>query len=232
MLADDREKLGHFIRHHRPSSTAMHLILAILVAVTGSFLLVAVFQCLYLGLLGVHIHEVRIFVGPTILSIPVGKTKIRIGLIPIGCTLNHERDTLRRKPLLARWFFYLMGAPVCLGLAFLLLGPAGAWDQFTVAFREIPQGALSPIAKAAPYLSKWPSLARVTPILAMGTIAAKIAAFYLLPLGGTAITHIAADLGETRNSAFFQKLASLNAMLSIAIAGLWIFALFHRLFLA
>jgi hypothetical protein len=91
-------------------------------------------------------------------------------------------------------------------------------------------GSWAPIDYATNYLEQWNRIAENSAIEGLGVLAAKMAAFSLLPLGGGVITQIFADLATTSGSERMEKFALFNAVVTLMITVLWIFAALWKIF--
>lgn len=209
-----------------------------------SFILSAVVLCMLLhvfvialvGLaLGVTVRELTLGLGPT--AFTVGR--LRVKAFPFGGAVRFKdsreealdaadmRDALDGRPLAVQVFIGLSG---CLALILVAVATLqiGAIRALVDGFPQIVLGALSPLGTAQALLAE--AVERVAGqsfAVVLGLVAAKLAAFNLLPLpganGGFVIATLARWAGVAR--LWPQALTTALLMVYLAIALSWVCAL-------
>jgi membrane-associated protease RseP (regulator of RpoE activity) len=148
-------------------------------------------------LLGCRLYEVRLGIGPRLLSWTVGGTRFGVRAFLLAGSTRFDPDddwdssTSRQPPgrsfadlsRPARALIYGSGSLALFGLGALLLGPTEATGSVLRGLRQLPAGAVDPLSEGAAHLSALRSLVARAPLSAfVGVVACKVAAFNLLPL--------------------------------------------------
>ena len=205
-------------------------------------LLSAVVLCVLLHMLvialcgaafGVTVREISLGLGPT--AFRIGRFTFRA--LPFGGSVRFKdsreealdasdmHGTLDGRPLLVQIVIGLSGCLALLALAIVALQAEGV-RAFLNGFVEIVTGAWSPMGKAQALLAQAQQrLAGAPFVVVLGLVAAKLAAFNLLPLpaanGGYVIATIARGVGIARFWPQGLTPVLLLAYLAIAISWLW-----------
>jgi membrane-associated protease RseP (regulator of RpoE activity) len=184
---------------------------------------------------GVVIREVSVGLGPTAFNI--GRLTFRA--VPFGGSVRFKdsreealeasdmRGALDGRSVLAQIVIGLSGCIALLLLAVICLQAEGV-RAFFDGFGQIVIGALSPLGKAQELLAQAQQrLVGLSFLAVLGLVAAKLAAFNLMPLpganGGFVIATIARGVGIAR---FWPaQLTPLFLLAYIAIAISWLVAL-------
>jgi membrane-associated protease RseP (regulator of RpoE activity) len=209
-----------------------------------SFILGAVVVCMLLHVmvialagaaLGVTIREVTIGLGPT--AFTVGR--LRVKALPYGGAVRFKdsreeeldaadtRDALDGRPTWVQLFVGLSGCLALIALAIAALQAEGV-RAFVAGFPQIVAGALSPLGAAQSLLAQAVERVAALPFVAiLGLVAAKLAAFNLLPLpganGGFVIGTVARAAGIAR--AWPQALTTALFFVYMALGISWVVAL-------
>jgi len=182
---------------------------------------------------GVTVREISLGLGPKAFSI--GKFTFRA--LPFGGSVRFKdsreeeldahdmQGALDSRPLFAQIVIGLSGCLALLALAVVALQAEGV-QAFLNGFIEIVTGAVSPMDKAQALLAQAQQRLAGAPFVAvLGLVAAKLAAFNLLPLpaanGGFVIAMIARGLGIAKFWPQGLTPVLLLAYLAIAISWLW-----------
>ena len=158
-------------------------VLAIFAVSTLLSLLFTGGQWLYCLLVGIPVTKVQLFHGNTLVSWTRGSLTIGLGLIPTGSFLVYDVPAFRSRSLLVRWGISLLGPLVLLVVAAVLLGVHQSLHQVVSGMVQLLLGILEP------HKTAWPCIARLHQIFGeslwqfVGILAAKLAAWNLLPLG-------------------------------------------------
>lgn len=129
------------------------------------------------------VREAGLFVGPRLFGARVLGVSLRVGLVPLGGWVALRRE-LRDLPTARAVFLAVAGPLALLGLGALTLGVSQAAAEVGRGFGQVFLGALSPQAFGASALLALHDLATRDGFAPLGVIAAKLAAFNLLPLPG------------------------------------------------
>ncbi|TAL13680.1 MAG: hypothetical protein EPO01_20780 [Aquabacterium sp.] len=191
---------------HRAPRDMQALIAAVLAGVTVHLLSIAVSG----SLLGARFSVLSIGFGPALLDLG----RLRIALLPLGGYVGFDDlqqpgeqgakppSTLDRLPLAQRLAVALSGCAVLVLLACACLGLEGL-RAFAAGPGQILWGALTPLGDGPRLLAQADSeLRTASPVQVLGLVAAKLAAFNILPLpmcnGGAALAMIGRHLGLAR----------------------------------
>lgn len=185
---------------------------------------------------GIELEEVSYGFGKALFR----RGKVKIGTVPFGGyvklkdtreDVDDEPDNLRafnHRSRFVQAFIYLLGCAAMALVAMLLLaGPALA--EVVAGFRQIIAGAFAPGSTAQNYIQATHTLWTQHGFVALlGLLAAKIAAFNLLPLatlsGGQAILALAgADRG--RQPQWLLGVMNISIALLLALMCSWAYAL-------
>jgi membrane-associated protease RseP (regulator of RpoE activity) len=141
--------------------------------------------------LGAEVEEISLFGGPTIARIRLGGTLWVVNLVPgLG---THVKFRVKGSDELSKGFNDLhplhrilviaTGSLALVAVALACLGPMGGTRSIWHGFREVVRGGLAPVVTGAPLVRSLLQLIRVSPSsTSLGIVAAKMAAFNLLPL--------------------------------------------------
>lgn len=182
---------------------------------------------------GVTVRELSLGLGPKAFSI--GRFTFRA--LPFGGSVRFKdsreeeldaddmRGALDDRSLVVQIVIGLSGCLALLALAIVVLQAEGV-QAFLNGFVEIVAGALSPMDQAQALLAQAQQRLAGAPFVAvLGLVAAKLAAFNLLPLpaanGGYVIATIARGMGVAKFWPQALTPVLLLAYLAIAIAWLW-----------
>jgi len=182
---------------------------------------------------GVTVREISLGLGPKAFSI--GNFTFRA--FPFGGSVRFKdsreeeldaddmRGALDDRSLLVQIVIGLSGCLALLALAIVALQAEGV-QAFLNGFVEIVMGAVSPMDKAQALLAQAQQRLTAAPfVTVLGLVAAKLAAFNLLPLpaanGGFVIAMIARGLGIAKFWPQGLTPVLLLAYLAIAISWLW-----------
>lgn len=187
---------------------------------------------------GVTVRELSLGLGPKAFSI--GRLTFRA--LPFGGSVRFKdsreealdasdmHGALDGRSLLVQIVIGLSGCLVLLALAIVVLQAEGV-QAFLSGFVEIVTGALSPMDKAQALLAHaHQRLAGAPFLVVLGLVAAKLAAFNLLPLpaanGGYVIAMIARGMGVAKFWPQGLTPVLLLAYLALAISWLWAFVVY------
>jgi membrane-associated protease RseP (regulator of RpoE activity) len=178
------------------------------------------------------IEEISLFMGPDVFKFRLRGVLVKIAVIPIGGYVKHRdnEDMVRgRYNLAARLFVTLAGPTATLGLAALLLGQERALESTLNGFRQLLEGAWSPLEVGQHYVARLLGSPFLT---ATGTLSAKMTAFNLLPIpllsGGTALLSILLWRRDGRKA---HAIASwIGLLFALPFMVCWAIALFAFLF--
>lgn len=186
---------------------------------------------------GIELEEVSFGTGNAIFR----RGKLKIGAIPIGGyvrlkdtreKLDDEPDDFRHafnhKPRVVQALTYLSGCALMALLAALVLAGEGI-SQVTEGFRHMIVGALAPKSTAQEYIQATHALWIQHGFLTLlGVMAAKVAAFNLLPLphlnGGQAILALA-GVHRVRHPQWLLWGMQISVALTLALICSWAYAL-------
>lgn len=142
--------------------------------------------------MGVRIRQVRYGIGPCLFSVG----KVRIHLLPLSGSVKLKdsreellepddvADAFNHQPAWKQVLLPLSGAVAMLSIAISILGAEG-WHSFVSAFPQIVEGALGPFSSARISFDRFSAFATGHSFAAVfALVAAKLAAFNLLPFGG------------------------------------------------
>lgn len=208
----------------------MTLILTALLHLATLWLICAIIQAILLILIRVPVTKIQLFHGSTPLRIYCHSCEVILGWIPVGSSVAYDTANFFSKSFPVRLVCHFSSSIIAMGIACTCLSPSQVWHHFVTGFHHIVIGTWAPIDKATDYLEQWHRIAEISTIDGFGILAAKMAAFSLLPLGGGVITQIFADLATTLGSERMQKFSLYNAVLTIMITVLWIFAALWKIF--
>jgi hypothetical protein len=208
------------------------------------YLLGAVVLCMLLHVLvialtgaalGITVREVTLGLGPT--AFTVGR--LRVKALPFGGAVRFKdsreealdaadmRDALDGRPLGVQLLVGLSGCLALIALAVATVHGEGL-RAVVEGFVQIVAGALSPMGTAQALLAEAAQrLAELPRLAVVGLVAAKLAAFNLLPLpganGGFVIATLARAVGITK--AWPQPLTMALLFVYLAIGVAWVVAL-------
>jgi hypothetical protein len=186
--------------------------------------------------LGVHILEMQTGIG-RILRIG----KLNIGAIPINGSVRmasvfEHKDQFddalyfEHQPRVARAAIALAGA---VGMLLIALGVRGAagWQSFLNAFEQIISGALAPNTRGVELIAGYLRVgASEGPLVAIGVLLAKIAAFNLLPLpwmaGGATLIHLLWPSRHGPSESAWHWMAKAGLVLILALMLPWLWAIY------
>lgn len=170
--------------------------------------------------LGIAIREFSFGMGPALLSIDV----LRLRALPLGGSV--EFIDFDSQPRAVRVLLPLSGAASLLAVA-VTLHPS-AWSSTSHGFAQIVLGALAPTSHAQQLIGGATHVAMrgFGPLL--GMLAAKLAAFNLLPFpamnGGGALLALL-DPKPRDMTRWKEKLMQWSAWLTVALALMWVGAI-------
>jgi hypothetical protein len=208
----------------------MNLILTALFYLTALWLVCSILQAMLLMLIRVPVSKIQLFYVSTPLRIRFHSCEVILGWIPVGSYVEYDTANFFSKRFPVRLVCHFSSLIIFICIACICLSPSQGWVHFIAGFHQIAKGSLAPIDNATKYLAQWYRIANISAIDGIGILAAKMAAFSLLPLGGGVITQIFADLGATSGNERIQFFALYNAVLTIMIMSLWIFAALWKMF--
>ena len=211
-------------RNHPEDPFRMSLVVTAFIYLTILWLLGTLLQCVFLRLIRVPITKVKLFHGNTPVGFKVGGCQVSLGWIPVGSSVAYDTVEFFRKPWPIRLAGHFSVTVIALIAAGISLGGSQGWYQFLTGFRQIALGTWAPIDRATEYLSHWHEIAVGSPVASFGILAAKMAAFSIFPIGGSAIIQILADAGTSTGRQEIEKLAAFNALVAIMMMALWGFA--------
>ncbi|PXX35295.1 site-2 protease family protein [Undibacterium pigrum] len=188
---------------------------------------------------GVEVQKISLGFGPTLLQ----RKNVVVKLIPLTGyvrfrdTRNMEffdgnpSRTFDRLPALQQILVALTGCAIQLALAFVILGQSALTD-FLALFEQYFMGALSPFELAPSLLHDAYRLIQTTPFFTLlGIVAAKMAAYHLLPLAGFNGTQIITILAQRLGLDKFAPQSGFGfiAILSLASVASWCIAIIEAI---
>lgn len=162
--------------------TKVFIVLSVLVA-TGIVHLLCSMTALAIA--GVRIDEIAVFYGPTLTKFKLGVLPIKVGVLPMGGSVSFDTEDFWGRSLLTRLVVRLSGPVLIFITSAICLSISIAFHEFIDGFGQILKGALSPLQYGPHLIEKYFAVVEDSPVIAgYGILAAKIAAYYLLPIAG------------------------------------------------
>ena len=164
--------------------TEVIIVLSVLVAAGVVHLLSSIAA---LSIAAVRIDEIAVFGGPTLIRFKLGTgLPIKIGFLPIGGgSISFDTEDFWGRSLLTRLAVRLSGPVFIFITSAICLGFGVAFPEFINGFGQILNGALSPLQYGPHLIEKYFVVVEDSPVIAgYGVLAAKIAAYNLLPIPG------------------------------------------------
>ena len=135
------------------------------------------------ALFGAKIENYGIFMGSPLFRFNVGSIPVSVNYLPFGGFVKFQ-DGFDQIAVWKRILTALAGNAVLLATAMICLGFETGLGKFASGFRQIPLGAIFPFSIGKELVATLFNIANQNHFVALlGTMAAKMAAFNLLPLG-------------------------------------------------
>lgn len=226
------------------------LVLAILAALALAGVAIIGATVAVSHVLRLHMAQISLFLGPTILKRNWRHTEIVIRLIPLTGYVQlpgmnpYEEELAEGVP--APGYRLITDLPTTqqalvplsqlVGLALLaagLLGPADAWHHAVSGLWQIPLGAISPLATGRELVTDWSEVLSSRGVLsAVGILIAKALSFELLPIGSASLLRALGWLfGLVRSRRLDQVLVGCQ-LLSLLVVVSWLVAMATSLYTA
>jgi membrane-associated protease RseP (regulator of RpoE activity) len=171
-------------------------------------------------LLGIAIREVSFGLGPTLLAVGV----LRLRVLPLGGAVDF--DDFESQPRAVRVLLPLAGVASLAVVAFAL--HPSALSSMAHGFAQIVAGALGPTSHAQQLIGGAARVGMLGFVPLLGMLAAKLAAFNLMPLpamnGGAALLALL-DPRPREMPRWKETLVQGSAWLMVALALAWVVAI-------
>jgi membrane-associated protease RseP (regulator of RpoE activity) len=179
--------------------------------------------------LRVPVEKVIIFYGKPLATMKTPLCPIVIGCLPYGGSVAFDVNDFDKRSLFVRWMVVLSGPLAMLLFAAVLLKGSVAISEFGSGFFQIVSGTIEPLQRGTPLAGAFFGRASESLVVGAGLLAAKFAAFNLLPIpplaGGRLLTELP---GVGRKVSMSQWFTLLGAALSFVIMGCWLVALVNH----
>lgn len=176
--------------------------------------------------LQIKVERFVVFYGKPIVTWQAKLFPIAIGCLPCGGYVEFEIDDFNKRPLLSRLLVIASGPLIVLLIARVFLGTDGVLRHFVHGFPEIIRGAFSPYKYGVPLIRAFFRTLTESAFLGSGILAAKIAAFNMLPdpalAGGRLLTEI---LGQERHRKLAGAFSAATALVALPLGVCWTLAL-------
>ncbi len=174
----------------------------------------------------IRVDGVNIFYGKPITTIKMPLCPVAIGWQPCGGSVSFDVEDFDKRPFLIRCIVILSGVLAVLLAAGVCSRIDVALSEFGSGFIQIVLGAVAPFERGTPLVRAFFQQADESLLLGGGLLAAKFAAFNLLPIppltGGRVLTEIPRN---RRNGGPWLWCNVLGACLSFVIILCWLAAL-------
>lgn len=158
------------------------IVVIIIVAICVSIVVHVMAMAAAGWLIDAPIEEIRLFFGKKLISTKVGVTGFSIGSIPFGGFVKFD-DAFQKIHPLKKAFVATCGCLALVFLAAIVFGSSEALRKFLSGFYQIVFGAFAPRSQASNLLRAFYEYVKDNSFaLCVGLVAAKFAAFNLLPL--------------------------------------------------
>ena len=176
--------------------------------------------------LQIKVERFVVFYGKPIVTWQTRLFPIAVGFIPCGGYVKLEIEDFNKRPLLSRLLVIASGPLIVLLIARVFLGTDGVLRHFVYGFPEIIRGAFSPYEHGVPLIRAFFRTFTESAFLGYGILAAKFAAFNMLPLpalaGGRLLTEV---LGEKRHRKLAGVFSAATALVALPLGVCWTLAL-------
>ena len=194
----------------------------VVLLLAGLPLLGTLAQWIAFRLARVSVTSVSVFYGTPIARFQLHGTNLAVGYIPTGSSIAYDIPAFRSRALLSRLLVILSGPVALLLFAAVFLGLPRALGHFTSGFSQLVVGALNPRTTALGFITQLHGEFSASVPAASGIIAAKLAAFAFLPLGGMAAAEIIRQiLGPYAEQNAMTAFSTISAVVAILMAILW-----------
>ncbi|MEZ0274613.1 MAG: site-2 protease family protein [Roseimicrobium sp.] len=178
---------------------------------------------------GFPISQVQFLYGPCLRLLQISGTKFTLGIIPYGSSVLYDIVQFRQQPLLWRCAVVLSGPGLLILFALSTLGAEAAWSHFLSGFQELLTGPLHPLTTAQHLIAELHHIFDQSLLQMAGVIAAKIAAFSLIPGLGPAFVQILREIiGRDENEdRTLNTILTVHVLILFVISLLWAYSIVH-----
>ena len=178
----------------------------------------------------IKLKKITIFVGKPVFTFQTPLCPLCIGYIPTTAYVSHDTDDFVTHPLPVRWLMILAGPLAVVLSAVACLGAQETAAQMHSALAQLSQGALHPLTRGASLVARFFELAHHSLIAGYGTLAAKSATLYILPIPAMPLGQMLIDLLPNRHEHRLVKVLSpILAFLLFPLFISWAIALISHL---
>ena len=177
----------------------------------------------------IKLLKINIFFGKPVFTFKTPLCPLHIGYIPMGSSVAQDTADFPTHPLLVRWLMILAGPVAVILSAVACLGMHETAAQICSALPQLAQGALHPLTRGTSLLARYFDLVRHSLVAGYGTLAAKAAALYILPLPVMPLGQMLIELLPNRHEHRLVK--TLSPILALVLFPLfisWLVALIHH----
>jgi membrane-associated protease RseP (regulator of RpoE activity) len=181
------------------------------------------------------LEEISFFIGPRLLGLTLRGVAFNVRLIPNGGFVRFGEEGFQALSAARRLVIACSGELSLVLVAMAAFGAGEGAEKFLGGFRQVVAGAFSPLALGSEYLLALYEFARANPFwLVAGLLAAKVAAFNLLPVptlnGGVILLTLAERFlslfGVTLTISVRERIQQIGFLLLLVVLALWLVALF------
>jgi membrane-associated protease RseP (regulator of RpoE activity) len=206
--------------------SAFHQIL-LLFSIQMALVLVHQAACV-IACLATHIRVERIGIlfGKPVAVLQTRLCPVAIGWVPYGGYVRFDNEDFGRRPLLTRWLVVCSPPLATLISACVFLRYDVAALHFTEAFLQIINGTLAPFEQGVPLIRAFFSKATQSGFAGYGILAAKAAAFSLLPITSQSGGRLLTEIPDGRENSALGKVITIIGLCGAALISFsWSIAL-------
>lgn len=176
---------------------------------------------------GMPITQVQFLYGPCLRLMELSGTKFTLGIIPYGSSVLYDPPQFQQRSLLWRIALVLSGPVLMILFAVATIGAEATWSHLLSGPGELLGGPLRPSTKAQHLIAQLHHVFDRSLLQMAGVIAAKVAAFSLIPFLGPAFVHVIREiLGYDENeNRILSGFLTVHVLVLFALSLLWVYAM-------
>jgi membrane-associated protease RseP (regulator of RpoE activity) len=212
--------------------SALHQIL-LLFSLQMALVLVHQAACV-IACLTTHIcvERIGILFGKPVAVLQTRLCPVAIGWVPYGGYVRFDNEEFARRPLLTRWLVMCSAPLATLISACVFLRYDVAALHFTEAYIQIIQGTLAPFEHGVPLIRAFFAKATQSGLAGYGILAAKSAAFSLLPIPSLPGGRLLTEIPDARENSVLGRVVTIiglcmAALISVSWSIAFVSYLFH-----